>query len=35
VIDSSKFEHAFGAIDATPHRDAIAQTVRWFRSRGG
>jgi len=35
VVDSSKFEHAFGAIDATPHLDAIDYTVRWFRSRGG
>jgi nucleoside-diphosphate-sugar epimerase len=34
VIDSSKFERAFGAFDATPHQDAIEQTVQWFRSRG-
>lgn len=34
VIDSSKFERAFGHFDATPHREAIDHTVRWFRSRG-
>jgi nucleoside-diphosphate-sugar epimerase len=34
VVDSSKFEHAFGSFDATPHRAAIEQTVEWFRSRG-
>lgn len=34
VIDSSKFERAFGAFDASPHDDAIEQTVQWFRSRG-
>jgi nucleoside-diphosphate-sugar epimerase len=33
VVDSSKFERAFGSFDATPHRAAIAQTVEWFRSR--
>jgi nucleoside-diphosphate-sugar epimerase len=35
VVDSSKFERVFGAFDATPHREAIDQTVHWFRSRGG
>ena len=35
VIDSSKFERAFGAFDATSHHDAIEQTVKWFRSRRG
>ena len=34
VIDSSKFERAFGHFDATPHREAIDHTVRWFRFRG-
>ena len=34
VVDSSKFEHAFGPFDATPHGAAIEQTVEWFRSRG-
>jgi hypothetical protein len=34
LADSSKFERAFGVFDATPHRDAIDQTVHWFRSRG-
>ena len=33
VVDSSKFERAFGVFDATPHREAIEQTVQWFRSR--
>ena len=34
VIDSSKFERAFGRFDATPHREAVDRTVRWFCSRG-
>ena len=33
VVDSSKFERAFGSFHATPHRDAIERTVEWFRSR--
>jgi nucleoside-diphosphate-sugar epimerase len=33
VIDSSKFEAAFGRLEPTPHRDAVAQTVAWYRSR--
>jgi nucleoside-diphosphate-sugar epimerase len=33
VVDSSKFEQAFGPFDATPHRAAIERTVEWFRSR--
>ena len=32
VIDSSKFEAAFGRLDTTPHREAVARTVEWFRS---
>jgi nucleoside-diphosphate-sugar epimerase len=33
VIDSSKFEAAFGRPQTTPHRDAVGCTVEWFRSR--
>jgi len=33
VIDSSKFEAAFGRLEPTPHRDAVEQTVAWYRSR--
>ena len=33
VIDSSKFERAFGRPDTTPHREAVGGTVEWFRSR--
>jgi nucleoside-diphosphate-sugar epimerase len=32
VVDDSKFEQAFGE-HATPLREAIGDTVRWFRSR--
>jgi nucleoside-diphosphate-sugar epimerase len=32
VIDSSKFERAFGRLEPTPHREAVARTVEWFRS---
>jgi len=34
VIDSSKFERAFGHFDTTPHPEAVDRTVRWFRSHG-
>jgi len=34
VVDHSKFEKAFGAAP-TPHRDAIRETVAWFRGRAG
>ncbi len=30
VVDSSKFEHAFG-VAATPIREAVRQTVAWYR----
>jgi len=30
VVDHGTFERAFGA-DATPHADAIARTLAWFR----
>ena len=33
VIDSSKFEAAFGRPEPTPHRDAVEQTVAWYRAR--
>jgi nucleoside-diphosphate-sugar epimerase len=33
VIDSSKFESAFGRLEPTPHREAVERTVDWFRSR--
>jgi nucleoside-diphosphate-sugar epimerase len=32
VIDSSKFDAAFGRLGPTPHRDAVEQTVAWYRS---
>jgi nucleoside-diphosphate-sugar epimerase len=31
VVDHSKFAHAFGA-EVTPHREAIAITLDWYRS---
>jgi nucleoside-diphosphate-sugar epimerase len=33
VIDSSKFEGAFGRLETTPHREAVGRTVEWFGSR--
>ena len=33
VIDSSKFERAFGQLEPTPHREAVKRTLEWFRSR--
>jgi nucleoside-diphosphate-sugar epimerase len=33
VIDSSRFERAFGRLEPTPHRAAVERTVQWFRSR--
>jgi hypothetical protein len=32
VIDASKFNTAFGPLSPTAHRDAVAQTVGWYRS---
>jgi nucleoside-diphosphate-sugar epimerase len=32
VIDSSKFEAAFGRLETTPHPQAVERTVEWFRS---
>ena len=34
VVDHSKFERAFGAA-TTPHREAIRETVAWFRAHPG
>lgn len=31
VMDSSKFQRAFSGVTPTPHREAIRQTVEWFR----
>ena len=31
VVDSSKFEVAFGPIAVTPHADAVAATLEWMR----
>jgi nucleoside-diphosphate-sugar epimerase len=33
VIDSSKFETAFGQLETTSHLEAVERTVEWFRSR--
>ena len=33
VLDSSKFEGAFGWLEPTPHREAVERTVEWFRAR--
>jgi nucleoside-diphosphate-sugar epimerase len=33
VVDSSKFEAAFGRFEPTPHPEAVERTVEWFRSR--
>jgi nucleoside-diphosphate-sugar epimerase len=32
VVDHSKFEAAFG-VHATPLKEAIGETVRWYRSK--
>jgi nucleoside-diphosphate-sugar epimerase len=34
VVDHSKFERAFGA-PTTAHREAIRETVAWFRAHAG
>ena len=31
VVDWSKFERAFGPSSPTPHAEAVARTVAWFR----
>ncbi|MEV6781821.1 NAD-dependent epimerase/dehydratase family protein [Streptomyces sp. NPDC051098] len=33
VVDSSKFGSAFGPFEPTPHAEAVAATVEWYRSR--
>jgi hypothetical protein len=33
VSDASKFRAAFGPFEGTPHPEAIAATVAWFRAR--
>src|SRR5262249_7210002 len=33
VIDSSKFDTAFGRLEPTPHSGAVAQTIAWYSSR--
>jgi nucleoside-diphosphate-sugar epimerase len=34
VVDSSRFEETFGAIETTPHEQAVAETVAWVRAYG-
>ena len=35
VLDASKFQWAFGPLEPTPHPQAVATTVAWFRERAG
>jgi nucleoside-diphosphate-sugar epimerase len=35
VLDASKFQRAFGPLEPTPHHQAVATTVAWFRERAG
>ncbi|HEX8857862.1 MAG TPA: NAD-dependent epimerase/dehydratase family protein [Actinomycetes bacterium] len=35
VVDASKFQRAFGPLEPTPHHQAVATTVDWFRERAG
>jgi nucleoside-diphosphate-sugar epimerase len=35
VVDASKFQRAFGSLEPTPHPQAVATTVAWFRERAG
>jgi len=35
VVDASKFQRAFGPLEPTPHPQAVATTVAWFRERAG
>jgi nucleoside-diphosphate-sugar epimerase len=35
VLDASKFQGAFGPLEPTPHPQAVATTVAWFRERAG
>jgi nucleoside-diphosphate-sugar epimerase len=34
VVDWSKFQRAFGPVTPTPHAEAVARTVDWFRNDG-
>jgi nucleoside-diphosphate-sugar epimerase len=34
VLDWSKFQRAFGPVTPTPHAEAVARTVEWFRNYG-
>jgi nucleoside-diphosphate-sugar epimerase len=34
VVDWSKFQRAFGPVTPTPHAEAVARTVDWFRNCG-
>jgi nucleoside-diphosphate-sugar epimerase len=35
VVDASKFQRAFGPLEPTPHHQAVATTLAWFRERAG
>jgi nucleoside-diphosphate-sugar epimerase len=35
VLEASKFQRAFGPLEPTPHPQAVATTVAWFRERAG
>jgi nucleoside-diphosphate-sugar epimerase len=35
VLDASKFQRAFGPLEPTPHHQAVATTVAWFREQAG
>jgi nucleoside-diphosphate-sugar epimerase len=35
VLDAAKFLRAFGSLEPTPHPQAVATTVAWFRERAG
>lgn len=34
VVDSSKFDAAFGPLSVTPHAAAVASTIEWLRNQG-
>jgi nucleoside-diphosphate-sugar epimerase len=34
LVDWSKFQRAFGPVTPTPHAEAVARTVDWFRNYG-
>ncbi len=35
VADACKFQGAFGPFEPTPHEEAVARTVAWFKNRAG